>query len=61
MKQYSEQVARMGTEECRKLTYEIVRQMMVKDNILRKMLKKDVDFGVEPPDPDDLQDNGEKV
>lgn len=53
LKQYEEQVERMDTEECRKLSIEIARQMMVKDNILRKMLKKDVDFGVEPPDPDD--------
>lgn len=55
MKQYIEQVERMGPEECRKLAIEIARQMMVKDNILRKMLKTDVDFGVEPPDPDDFQ------
>lgn len=55
LKQYEEQVDRMGPEECRKLAIEIARQMMVKDNILRKMLKTDVDFGVEPPDPDDFQ------
>lgn len=59
MKQYEEQVERMSVEECRKLTIEIARQMMVKDNILRTMLKTDVDFGVEPPDPDEFQDNAE--
>lgn len=55
MKQYQEQIDRMGTEECQKLCIEIARQMMVKDNILRKMLKGDVNFGIEPPDPDDFQ------
>lgn len=61
LKQYEEQVERMGPEECRKLAVEIARQMMVKDNILRTMLKTDVNFGVEPPDPDDLQPPEEKV
>lgn len=55
MKQYEEQVARMSPKECRELALEIARQMMVKDNILRKMLKTEVDFGIEPPDPDDFQ------
>ncbi|PXF43701.1 hypothetical protein BWQ96_06531 [Gracilariopsis chorda] len=57
MKQYAEQVQRMSSEECRKLAVEIVRQMMVKDNIMKKMLNRNVDFGVEPPDPDDVQDD----
>lgn len=54
LKQYEDQVERMSREECRKLAIEIARQMMVKDNILRKMTKKDVNFGVEPPDPEDF-------
>lgn len=61
LKQYEEQVDRMSPEECRKLAIEIARQMMVKDNILRKMLKTDVNFGVEPPDPDDLQQPEQKL
>lgn len=52
MKQYAEQVEQMSDKECRELAVEIARQMMVKDNILRKMLKKDINFGIEPPDPD---------
>lgn len=55
LKQYEEQVDRMHPDERRKLAIEIARQMMVKDNILRKVLKTDVNFGIEPPDPDDLQ------
>lgn len=54
MKQYDEQVERMGEKECKSLSIEIVRQMFVKDNILRTMLKKDVNFGVEPPDVDEF-------
>lgn len=61
LKQYEEQVDRMSQEECRKLAIEIARQMMVKDNILRKMLKTDADFGVEPPDPDDFQTPEKKL
>lgn len=57
MKQYADQVQRMSADECRKLAVEIVRQMMVKDNIMKKMLNRDVDFGVEPPDPDDIQED----
>lgn len=57
MKQYAEQVERMSTADCRKLSVEIVRQMMVKDNIMKKMLKREINFGVEPPDPDDLEDD----
>lgn len=45
----------MSPEDCRKLAVEIARQMIAKDNILRMITKKDVNFGIEPPDPDDLQ------
>lgn len=54
MKQYVEQVDRMSTEECRKLAIEVVRQMMMKDNIMKKITKKEVNFGIEPPDPYDF-------
>lgn len=54
MKQYEEQVARMTKTECQELALEVARQMIVKDNILRTMLKKDVEFGIEPPDPRDF-------
>ncbi|KAI0565079.1 NblA protein [Gracilaria domingensis] len=57
MKQYEEQVERMTGDECRKLAVEVVRQMMVKDNIMKKMLNRDVNFGVEPPDPEDMQND----
>ncbi|CAN8067036.1 unnamed protein product [Agarophyton chilense] len=57
MKQYEDQVARMSGDDCRKLAVEVVRQMMVKDNIIKKMLNRDVNFGVEPPDPEDIQND----
>lgn len=55
LKQYEEQVERMSPEDCRKLAIEVVHQMIVKDNILRQITKKDINFGIEPPDPDDFQ------
>lgn len=61
LKQYEEQVDRMSPDECRKLAIEIARQMMVKDTILRRMLKTDVNFGVEPPDPDNFQQPEKKM
>lgn len=58
MKQYEDQIARMSPDECKKLAIEITRQMIVKDNLLRTMLKKDVSFGIEPPDPANFMDGG---
>lgn len=59
MKQYEEQIERMSTEECQKLAAEVVRQMMVKDNILSGMLKdeKAMEFiqSLQPPDPYDSE------
>ena len=56
MKQYEDQVSRMTKAECQDLALEVARQMIVKDNILRTMLKKDVEFGIEPPDPRDFME-----
>eukprot|EP00177_Eucheuma_denticulatum_P004478 GFKZ01008142.1.p1 GENE.GFKZ01008142.1~~GFKZ01008142.1.p1 ORF type:complete len:152 (-),score=23.64 GFKZ01008142.1:469-924(-) len=61
LKQYEDQVERMSTEECRNLAIEIARQMMVKDNILKQITKKEVNFGIEPPDPDDFQDPDKRM
>lgn len=51
----------MSPEDCRKLAIEIARQMIVKDNILRMITKKDINLGIEPPDPDDLQPPDERM
>lgn len=49
----------MSDKECRSLAAEIVRQMMVKDNILRNLFGRDLppEFRVEPPDPDSVSSN----
>lgn len=51
LRQYEDQVERMSTQECQELALEVARQMLVKDNILRTMLKKDFNSGVDIPDP----------
>lgn len=55
LKQYEQQVETMSDEECHQLAIDIARQMMVKDNILKSILKEEIDFGVNMPDPDKMQ------
>lgn len=55
LKQYENQVESMSGEDCRQLAIDIARQMMVKDNILKSILKEDIDFRVDMPDPDKMQ------
>mmetsp|Transcript_223 Transcript_223/g.704 ORF Transcript_223/g.704 Transcript_223/m.704 type:complete len:153 (+) Transcript_223:1-459(+) len=46
LKTYEEQVENMSKEECHKLTIEIVRQMMTKENLIKSMFQRDdIDFG----------------
>ncbi len=59
MRQYEDQVNRMSKEECQELALEVARQMLVKDNILRTMLKRDFNSGVDIPNPADFADDDE--
>lgn len=63
LRRYEQQAEIMTGEDCRQLAVDIARQMMVKDNILKKILKQEVNLGVEMPDPDKWQppsdDDGE--
>lgn len=53
MKQYEEQVDHMSERECKDLAVEIVRQMMVKDNLMKGMIKAEM-VRFDPPNPDDI-------
>lgn len=56
LKQYIEQVQTMSEQQCKELTLEVVRQMMVKDNILKSMLneKAQKQLKLDAPDPSDF-------
>lgn len=56
LKQYIEQVQTMSEQQCKELTLEVVRQMMVKDNILKSMLNEKAakQLKLDAPDPSDF-------
>ncbi|GAB0497350.1 hypothetical protein MMPV_008682 [Pyropia vietnamensis] len=56
LKQYIEQVQTMSEQQCKELTLEVVRQMMVKDNLLKSMLneKAQQQLKLDAPDPSDF-------
>lgn len=56
LKQYEEQVDRMTEQQCKQLSMEVIRQMIVKDNLVKSMLKGDI-VRVDPPDPDKIDDD----
>eukprot|EP00186_Timspurckia_oligopyrenoides_P005293 CAMPEP_0182449386 /NCGR_PEP_ID=MMETSP1172-20130603/33968_1 /TAXON_ID=708627 /ORGANISM="Timspurckia oligopyrenoides, Strain CCMP3278" /LENGTH=139 /DNA_ID=CAMNT_0024646647 /DNA_START=162 /DNA_END=578 /DNA_ORIENTATION=+ len=51
LKQYSDQVKTMSAEECSEMAMSIVRQIMLKENMLKQMLNRDLDFGDNIPSP----------
>lgn len=59
MKSYAEQIERMGKEEANELACEVLRQSMVKNNLLSAMgLTGMPDEWKDPPDPASVQGTG---
>lgn len=57
MKSYIEQIEHMSKEECDDLSVEIIRQSMVKDNLLRMLGLKAPASWLTPPNPTDFSEN----
>jgi hypothetical protein len=56
MKTYVEQVSRMSKAECDDLAQEVIRQSMVKDNLLKTLGVKMPDDWLMPPDPKEFSE-----
>jgi hypothetical protein len=60
MKTYVEQVSRLSKAECDDLSVEIIRQSMVKDNLLKTLGVRVPDDWLGPPEPSAFaRDNGD--
>lgn len=60
LKQYDEQLRSMSEQECKRVAVSFVRQMLLRDNLLKSWLRSDI-IRVNPPDPDKVDQDDDDL